>query len=313
MGQDNSNDLPSEGSEEVLTEEMLWERIPQVQGVERANTYYELSARVYARGQYEEALALAESAKDLYIESAENSEGLAQAYSAMGYNLNQLKRIDEAATAMGKAVEILRASKSALALELSNTLGEWLFSSKEYKKTISCMDDCLQEYLVEGDTVGSANSLYLIGLSHLELKEYESSLDAIRKASEFYKEEKNVVDLGRCYHKIARINNETQKYSEALTAAQKALDIFLTARDQNRQIFARWELSKAQMQLEKPLDAFANLELILDILIDEDPKDFSFIVEVEDRMAQILRIVEREPEALEIEARLATIKEILKD
>ncbi len=45
---------------------MLWERIPEVQGLDRANTYYELSARIYARGQYDEALALAETARDIY-------------------------------------------------------------------------------------------------------------------------------------------------------------------------------------------------------------------------------------------------------
>jgi len=37
-----------EGQDELVTEEMLWDRIPQVQGEERANTYYELSARIFA-------------------------------------------------------------------------------------------------------------------------------------------------------------------------------------------------------------------------------------------------------------------------
>jgi tetratricopeptide (TPR) repeat protein len=104
--------------DEIVTEEMLWERIPEVDGLERANTYYELSARIYARGQYDEALALAETARDIYSElgAVVPSDGLAQAYSAIGYNLNQLKRMSEAANAMSKAVELLRESKSPLAL-----------------------------------------------------------------------------------------------------------------------------------------------------------------------------------------------------
>ena len=104
-------------SEEIITEEMLWERIPEVQGLDRANTYYELSARIYARGQYDEALALAETARDIYSDlgAIAPADGLAQAYSAIGYNLNQLKRMEEAATAMSKAVEILRANKSSIA------------------------------------------------------------------------------------------------------------------------------------------------------------------------------------------------------
>ena len=55
-----------DSTEDIVTEEMLWERIPETQGLDRANTYYELSARIYARGQYDEALALAETARDIY-------------------------------------------------------------------------------------------------------------------------------------------------------------------------------------------------------------------------------------------------------
>ena len=45
--------------DEIVTEEMLWDRIQQTEGQDRAETYYELSARIFARGQYDEALALA--------------------------------------------------------------------------------------------------------------------------------------------------------------------------------------------------------------------------------------------------------------
>ena len=137
-----------DSTEDIVTEEMLWERIPETQGLDRANTYYELSARIYARGQYDEALALAETARDIYAELGPvvPTDGLAQAYSAIGYNLNQLKRMNEAANAMSKAVELLRESKSPLAIDLACTLGEWWFSSKEYEKTIECMSDCVQEH-----------------------------------------------------------------------------------------------------------------------------------------------------------------------
>jgi tetratricopeptide (TPR) repeat protein len=132
LGNEHNDD---EVNEEIITEEMLWERIPETQGADRAGTYYELSARIYARGQYDEALALAETARDIYSElgAAAPVEGLAQAYSAIGYNLNQLKRMSEAATAMSKAVELLRVNKSPMALELACTLGEWWFGSKEYQ------------------------------------------------------------------------------------------------------------------------------------------------------------------------------------
>ena len=117
LGSKRGNTLSEDddnGLDDIVTEEMLWERIPETSGLERANTYYELSARIYARGQYDEALALAETARDIYTElgPVAPADGLAQAYSAIGYNLNQLKRNSEAASAMSRAVELLRESKS---------------------------------------------------------------------------------------------------------------------------------------------------------------------------------------------------------
>ena len=35
--------MGEEENDEIITEEMLWERIPETQGIERSNTYYELS------------------------------------------------------------------------------------------------------------------------------------------------------------------------------------------------------------------------------------------------------------------------------
>jgi tetratricopeptide (TPR) repeat protein len=188
-----------DSTDDIVTEEMLWERIPETQGLDRANTYYELSARIYARGQYDEALALAETARDIYAElgSVVPSDGLAQAYSAIGYNLNQLKRMNEAANAMSKAVDLLRESKSPLAIDLACTLGEWWFSSKEYVKTIECMSECVQEHLVDGNDSGAANDLHLIGCAQRELKNYEQALESFREARELFKKLKEVINVGR--------------------------------------------------------------------------------------------------------------------
>ena len=186
-----------EGQEELVTEEMLWDRIPEVDGAERASTYYELSARIYARGQYDEALALAETACDIYSTLGANapSEGLAQAYSAIGYNLNQLKRMDEAATAMSKAVEILRENKSPIALELACTLGEWWYSSKNYEKVISTMEECAQEHLVDGNEIGAANDLHLIGCAYRDLKKYDEAIKSFQEARALYKSNKEVIHV----------------------------------------------------------------------------------------------------------------------
>ena len=301
--------------EELITEEMLWDRIPEVDGEERASTYYELSARIYARGQYDEALALAETARDIYSTLGDSapSEGLAQAYSAIGYNLNQLKRMDEAATAMSKAVEILRENKSPIALELACTLGEWWYTSKQYDKVVQTMNECAQEHLVDGNEIGAANDLHLIGCAERELKNYEKSIDAFKEARALFKRNKEVIHVARCDQKIASCLIELGEGELALETARRAVDVFETGHDHRRENFAQFEYGKAQILLEKFDDALATLEQVLSVVSEDEPKDFEFIVDVETRIAKIIRMQGRTDEADEIERRLKSVQETLNE
>jgi tetratricopeptide (TPR) repeat protein len=309
MGEDEDS------TEDIVTEEMLWERIPETQGLDRANTYYELSARIYARGQYDEALALAETARDIYTElgSVVPSDGLAQAYSAIGYNLNQLKRMNEAANAMSKAVDLLRESKSPLAIDLACTLGEWWFSSKEYEKTIECMSECVQEHLVDGNDSGAANDLHLIGCAQRELKNYGQALESFQEARALFKKLKEVINVARCDQKIAHCLTEIGDGEAALLAAQKSLDVFVTAHDHYRETYSLLELGKAQIVAGQGEDGLNTLDRVLEIATDNENKDFEFILEIEGRMADVLYSLGREDEAEEIKRRIMAVEEVIKE
>ena len=301
------------GQDELVTEEMLWDRIPQVHGEERANTYYELSARIFARGQYDEALALAETARDIFSELGESApkEGLAQAYSAIGYNLNQLKRMDEAATAMSQAVAILRENKSPIALELACTLGEWWYSSKNYEKVIETMYECSQEHLVDGNTIGAANDMHLIGCAQRELKNYNEAIICFTEARKMFKSEKEVIHVARCDQKIASCYIEIGDGEKALEAARKAIDVFETAHDHRRETFALFEYGKAEILLNKLEDGLATLDNVLQIVADDEPKDFEFIMDIETRMSAVMRQLGRIEEANEVDRRLASVREVM--
>jgi len=316
MSNDDDHDFSdSDENGEIVTEEMLWERIPQTSGLERANTFYELSARIYARGQYDEALALAESARDIYAElnPVLSSDGLAQAYSAIGYNLNQLKRNSEAATAMSKAVEILRETKSPLAIDLACTLGEWWYGSKNYEQAIECMRECVQEHLIEGNEGGAANDLHLIGCAYRELNLHEQSLLAFQEARALFKGLKEVINVARCDQKIAHALIELGDGESALIAAQKSLDVFVTAHDHRRETYSLFELGRAQVLVGEEQSGLDTLERVLEIATESEWKDFDFIVEIERCMAGVLRDIGRIDEADEIERRISAITEVTED
>ena len=304
-----------EGQDDLVTEEMLWDRIPEVHGEERANTYYELSARIFARGQYDEALALAETARDIFSElgASAPSEGLAQAYSAIGYNLNQLKRMDEAATAMSKAVAILRENKSPIALELACTLGEWWYASKNYEKVIETMYECSQEHLVDGNTIGAANDMHLIGCAQRELKNFAEAIICFQEARKMFKLEKEVIHVARCDQKIASCYVELGDGEKAMEAARKAIDVFETGHDHRRETFALYEYGKAEVLLGKLDEGLSTLDGVLQIISEEEPKDFELIVDIETRMTSVLRALGRMAEADEIDRRLVAVREAMED
>ncbi len=292
---------------------MLWEKIPEVEGLDRANTYYELSARIYARGQYDEALALAETARDIYADlgAIAPAEGLAQAYSAIGYNLNQLKRMNEAATAMSKAVELLRETKSPMAIELACTLGEWWYGSKEYEKTIECMNQCVQEHLVDGNDSGAANDLHLIGCAYRESKNYQKALEAFKESRALFKKLKEVINVARCDQKIAHCLTELGDAEGALIAAQKSLDVFVTAHDHRRETYSSFELGKAQLAAGYYEEALMTLENVLESVTEAEYKDFEFIIDIERKIALSLTKLERVDEANEIIRRLDAVTEVI--
>lgn len=313
MADNDDHDDSSDFGTEIVTEEMLWDRIPETDGQDRAETYYELSARIFARGQFSEALALAETARDIYSEMGASapSEGLAQAYSAIGYNLNQLKRIEEAATAMSKAVELLRETKSPIALELACTLGEWWYSSKNYAEVVSTMTECAQEHLVDGNQIGAANDLHLLGMAYRELKQYTEALEVFKEARAIFKIEKEVLHVARCDQKIASCYNALGDGERALEIARKAVDVFQTGHDHRRETFALFEIGKAQVLLAKLEEGLATLDGVLTTIAEDEPKDFEFILDIETRMMDVMRSLGRIDEANEVDRRLAAVREII--
>jgi tetratricopeptide (TPR) repeat protein len=221
--------------------------------------------------------------------------------------------MDEAATAMSKAVEILRENKSPIALELACTLGEWWYTSKQYDKVVQTMNECAQEHLVDGNEIGAANDLHLIGCAERELKNYEKSIDAFKEARALFKRNKEVIHVARCDQKIASCLIELGEGELALETARRAVDVFETGHDHRRENFAQFEYGKAQILLEKFDDALATLEQVLSVVSEDEPKDFEFIVDLETRIAKIIRMQGRTDEADEIERRLKSVQETLNE
>jgi trigger factor len=198
---------------------------------------------------------------------------------------------------MSKAVDLLRETKSPIAIELACTLGEWWFNSKEYEKTIECMNECVQEHLVDGNDSGAANDLHLIGCAYRELKNYEKSLEAFKESRALFKKLKEVINVARCDQKIAHCLTELGDAEGALISAQKSLDVFVTAHDHRRETYSSFELGKAQIASGQFEEALMTLENVLENVTESEFKDFEFIIDIERKIAITLRKLDRDIEA----------------
>ena len=221
--------------------------------------------------------------------------------------------MDEAASAMSKAVEILRESKSPLSLELACTLGEWWYASKNFEKVVEIMDECAQEHLVDGNQVGAANDLHLLGCAYRELKKFDLAIKTFKEARLIFKTEKEVIQVARCDQKIASCYVEVGAGEKALEAARKAIDVFETGHDHRRETFALLEYGKAEILIGKLEDGLSTLDGVLQIISEDEPKDFELIVDIETRMSSVLRSLGRMDEAKEIDRRLIAVREAMED
>ena len=175
------------------------------------------------------------------------------------------------------------------------------------------MDECAQEHLLDGNEYGAANDLYLIGCAHRSLKNFREAIVSFYEARDLFKRNKEVIHVARCDQKMASCLIELGQGELALETARKAVDVFETGHDHRRETFASFEFGKAQILLEKYDEGLATLENVLAVVSEDEPKDFEFIVDVESRIAKILRMQGRGEEADEIERRLKTVQEALED
>ena len=65
--------------------------------------------------------------------------------------------------------------------------------------------------------------------------------------------------------------------------------------------------------LEQYEEGLNTLDQVLMVATEDEPKDFEFLVDIETRMAKVMRLQNREAEAVEIERRLKSVTEAMEE
>jgi tetratricopeptide (TPR) repeat protein len=171
-------------------------------------------------------------------------------------------------------------------------------------------NDDYEEEIEEGPEL-LAQSLFNVGVAYRHLGNYPEAIKQFYEAREIYKEEKMVTEVGQCDLNIAESNFAAGNTIEAIAAGKKAVDVAWFTYGDDMHARSHIVLIKAYLalgELEVAVRHLVDAQALVNFTTD---KDWELVVEVEQLRADHMKAGGLEADTVEIERRLATIREIL--
>jgi tetratricopeptide (TPR) repeat protein len=300
---------------EKQDEKELWQRIPNTEGTERAETFVALSHLAYDRGDHKASLALCESAREIYEQlGAETSTAaLMHVYEGISWSLRKLDRDEEAAELALRAVDLLKEDQPSEAADMMRDAGRFYLAAGNYEKSLQCHQNAIAE--VDPDTTDFTMGIdsYNCGFALIRLEKYSEALPYMTAARNYLKKAKEPEKVYYCDEYLAVAYIELKNGVEATTHAQKSLDFAQSAQKEALETWARYRLGCAKVLLGEFDEAEDHLRQALSMNVHSRDTDWDLAIELENEIANILVIKGRVSEANEIKRRIATIEDTMKD
>ena len=289
----------------------MWQILPTKVGIERAEILIELSRLASFRNSREESLALAEEARDDLIKAGAAQSLMVKAYTAESYALANLNRKIEAANVLGKVVEISRDNEDPFIDDHLRMQATWYADMEDWQASLACQLEALRVNEIDGDEQWLARSLFLAAGCYLNLKDYSLAIDHYKRARVIYKTEKNVNEVGNCDIWIGECYATLGNGELALTYGNQALDIARLIDRTPWIVMSLLVIGKGRALLADFERAENSLEEAHFTLIGFDSSQWALNIEIKSELVKIYRQTDRSDLADEVEARIATIREIL--
>ena len=296
-------------------EKELWKKIPSTQGAERADAYIELSHLAYDRGDHKAALALCQSAREIY-EGLTTFVGTAQllhVYEGITWSLRRLDRDAEAAQVALDAVALLNEEDPLAATEMFRDAGRFYYAAGEYEKSLECHNKAIADCNPDMTDTNMGCDEYNCGSTLVQLKRYAEALPHLLAARGYFKKSKEPERIYYCDEYLTVCYIELNNSVEAINFAQKTLDFAVTAQKRILETWARYRMGCAKVLIGELDEAEEELRQALSMNASSNDVDWDLALEVEQEIVKILITKGRVAEADEITRRLANLKEILED
>ena len=296
-------------------EKELWRKIPSTQGADRAEAYVELSHLAYDRGDHKAALALCQSAREIYegLTTFVGTSQLLHVYEGITWSLRRLDRDAEAAQVALDAVVLLKEEDPDAATEMFRDAGRFYYAAGEFEKSLECHNKAIAECNPDMSDTNLGCDEYNCGSTLVQLKRYAEALPHLLAARGYFKKSKEPERIFYCDEYITVCYIELNNSVEAINYAQKTLDFAVTAQKRVLETWARYRMGCAKVLIGELDEAEEELRQALSMNASSNDVDWDLALEVEQEIVKILITKGRVSEADEITRRLANLKDILED
>jgi len=302
-------------SEERALDEVskeLWQRAANNEGSIRADAYVALSRIAFDQGKFKESVALCETAKEIFeqVDVGEYQREIFEVNIGLSKNYERLERRQDAAQALGKAIEAAKVIEIEELDDLLRDQGRAWFAAGQYENSIACHQEAIAmtEMFLQEESYGV--DYFNIGMGLFELKRYEESKDAYLRSRAAFKAQDDIEEIVECDYRLAEIYVDLKDPVNIIHHGQRALDFFTVLGDDRKVWTLKYFLGIAHRLLDELKTATRLYDEARNLAVALGWKEWEFLIKVDTAIADIYETNGMPDHAAEILRRVKSVQEL---
>ena len=302
-------------SEEKALDEVskeLWQRAANNEGSIRADAYVALGRIAFDQGKFKESVALCETAKEIFeqVDVGEYQREIFEVNIGLSKNYERLERRQDAAQALGKAIEAAKVIEIEELDDLLRDQGRAWFAAGQYENSIACHQEAIAmtEMFLREESYGV--DYFNIGMGLYELKRYEESKDAYLRSRAAFKSQDEIEEIVECDYRLTEIYVDLKDPVNIIHHGQRALDFFTVLGDDRKVWTLKYFLGIAHRLLDDLKTASRLYDEARNLAVALGWKEWEFLIKVDTAIADIYETNGQPEYAAEILRRVKSVQEL---
>ena len=302
-------------SEERALDEVskeLWQRAANNEGSIRADAYVALGRIAFDQGKFKESVALCETAKEIFeqVDVGEYQREIFEVNIGLSKNYERLERRQDAAQALGKAIEAAKVIEIEELDDLLRDQGRAWFAAGQYENSIACHQEAIAmtEMFLREESYGV--DYFNIGMGLYELKRYEESKDAYLRSRAAFKAQDEIEEIVECDFRLTEIYVGLKDPVNIIHHGQRALDFFTVLGDDRKVWTLKYFLGIAHRLLDDLKTATRLYDEARNLAVALGWKEWEFLIKVDTAIADIYETNGQPEYAAEILRRVKSVQEL---